>query len=41
VGYGIYQGKHPVEQHAPDPNKKTLVVLGMGASPYPRNFEQH
>lgn len=30
MGYGIYQGKHPVEQHAPDPNKKTLVVLGTG-----------
>lgn len=28
TGYGIYQGKHPVEQRDPDPNKKTLVVLG-------------
>ena len=37
VGYGIYQGKNPVEQHAPDPKKKTLVVLGMETSPSPRN----
>ena len=28
AGYGIYQGKHPPEQEAPDPKKKTLVVLG-------------
>jgi hypothetical protein len=35
VGYGIYQDRHPEPQTEPDPNKKTLVILGM--SPY--NFE--
>ncbi|KAF2767689.1 external NADH-ubiquinone oxidoreductase 1 mitochondrial precursor [Teratosphaeria nubilosa] len=30
VGYGIYQGRTPAEQEMPDPNKKTLVVLGTG-----------
>lgn len=28
TGYGVYQSKHPAEQQAPDPKKKTLVVLG-------------
>lgn len=28
IAYGIYQNRHPVEQVEPDPNKKTLVVLG-------------
>jgi hypothetical protein len=36
VSYGIYLSKHPMEQHAPDPKKKTLVVLGMETSPSPR-----
>lgn len=26
--YGIYVNRNPVDQQAPDPNKKTLVVLG-------------
>jgi len=30
TGYGIYINRNPVEQHAPDPNKKTLVILGTG-----------
>ncbi|KAF2157266.1 FAD/NAD(P)-binding domain-containing protein [Myriangium duriaei CBS 260.36] len=30
VGYGIYQNRMPAEQDEPDPNKKTLVVLGTG-----------
>jgi NADH:ubiquinone reductase (non-electrogenic) len=30
TGYGIYQNRHPIEQQAPDPSKKTLVVLGTG-----------
>nr|POF18625.1 external alternative nadh-ubiquinone oxidoreductase, mitochondrial [Quercus suber] len=30
MGYGIYQNRTPVEQAEPDPNKKTLVVLGSG-----------
>lgn len=29
TGYGIYQNRNPVDQHEPDPNKKTLVILGM------------
>ena len=29
MGWGIYQSKHPADQQEPDPNKKTLVVLGM------------
>ena len=28
VGYGVWQLRHPVEQLPPDPNKKTLVILG-------------
>lgn len=28
TGYGIYQNRTPAEQELPDPNKKTLVVLG-------------
>ncbi|EME86178.1 uncharacterized protein MYCFIDRAFT_88293 [Pseudocercospora fijiensis CIRAD86] len=30
TGYNIYQDRYPEEQHPPDPNKKTLVVLGTG-----------
>ncbi|KXT05453.1 hypothetical protein AC578_11047 [Pseudocercospora eumusae] len=30
TGYNIYQDRWPEEQHQPDPNKKTLVVLGTG-----------
>ncbi|KAK3114393.1 NADH:ubiquinone oxidoreductase [Teratosphaeriaceae sp. CCFEE 6253] len=30
VGYGIYQGRTPMEQFDPDSSKKTLVVLGTG-----------
>lgn len=29
--YGIYVNRHPIDQQAPDPNKKTLVVLGKRA----------
>lgn len=29
TGYNIYQSRNPVEQREPDPNKKTLVVLGV------------
>lgn len=29
TGYNIYQGKYPPDQEPPDPNKKTLVILGM------------
>ena len=29
IGYGIYVSRSPAEQVEPDPNKKTLVVLGM------------
>lgn len=29
MGFGIYQNRTPAEQEDPDPNKKTLVVLGM------------
>ncbi|KAL9079209.1 MAG: hypothetical protein Q9157_001878 [Trypethelium eluteriae] len=30
VGYGIYISRNPEDQAEPDPNKKTLVVLGTG-----------
>ncbi|KAK3356989.1 hypothetical protein B0T25DRAFT_537985 [Lasiosphaeria hispida] len=30
VGYGIYDDRHPEPQVAPDPSKKTLVILGTG-----------
>ncbi|KAI9687929.1 MAG: NADH:ubiquinone oxidoreductase [Bathelium mastoideum] len=30
VGYGIYVSRNPEDQAEPDPNKKTLVVLGTG-----------
>jgi NADH:ubiquinone reductase (non-electrogenic) len=29
LAYNIYTISHPVEQVEPDPDKKTLVVLGM------------
>lgn len=29
TSYGIYLNRNPVDQQAPDPTKKTLVVLGM------------
>lgn len=29
TGYGVWAGKNPPVQDAPDPKKKTLVVLGM------------
>ena len=32
VGYGIYLSRSPAEQLEPDPNKKTLVVLGISAN---------
>lgn len=28
IGYGVYQDRHPEPQVEPDPNKKTLVILG-------------
>jgi len=28
IGYGIWDMRHPEDQPAPDPNKKTLVILG-------------
>lgn len=28
LAYGIYLQRHPEEQFPPDPNKKTLVILG-------------
>lgn len=28
VAYSIYELRHPIEQIAPDPKKKTLVILG-------------
>ena len=28
IGYGIYISRNPEDQAEPDPNKKTLVVLG-------------
>lgn len=30
ISYGIYQMRNPDDQPAPDPNKKTLVILGTG-----------
>ncbi|GAD95091.1 alternative NADH-dehydrogenase [Paecilomyces variotii No. 5] len=30
VAYSIYELRHPAEQVEPDPNKKTLVILGSG-----------
>ncbi|EIT83429.1 NADH-dehydrogenase [Aspergillus oryzae 100-8] len=30
VAYSIYELRHPIEQIAPDPKKKTLVILGTG-----------
>ncbi|OAA68056.1 alternative NADH-dehydrogenase [Niveomyces insectorum RCEF 264] len=30
IGYSIYQDRHPEPQLPPDPNKKTLVILGTG-----------
>ncbi|KAJ2899043.1 putative external mitochondrial NADH-ubiquinone oxidoreductase 1 precursor [Zalerion maritima] len=30
AGYGIWLDRHPAPQQQPDPNKKTLVVLGTG-----------
>ena len=41
VGYGIYIGRSPAEQMEPDPNKKTLVVLGMFVSHDQREGDQH
>lgn len=29
LGYSIFNWRHPTDQLPPDPNKKTLVVLGM------------
>lgn len=31
IGYGIYEMRNPPEQPNPDPNKKTLVILGTTA----------
>ena len=31
MAYNIYQSKYPADQEPPDPNKKTLVILGMYA----------
>ena len=28
LGYSIYEMRHPVDQYEPDPEKKTLVILG-------------
>jgi len=28
IGYGVWQLRNPVDQLPPDPNKKTLVILG-------------
>lgn len=33
LAYSIYDLRHPEEQYEPDPNKKTLVILGMTRSP--------
>lgn len=30
IGYGIYEMRNPPDQLQPDPNKKTLVILGTG-----------
>ncbi|KAL7905501.1 pyridine nucleotide-disulfide oxidoreductase domain-containing protein [Trichoderma velutinum] len=30
TAYNIYDDRHPDEQYEPDPNKKTLVILGTG-----------
>ncbi|WEW61706.1 NADH:ubiquinone oxidoreductase [Emydomyces testavorans] len=30
LGYSIYSLRHPAEQFVPDPDKKTLVILGTG-----------
>ncbi|UKZ53288.1 hypothetical protein TrVGV298_007080 [Trichoderma virens] len=30
TAYNIYEDRHPDEQYEPDPNKKTLVILGTG-----------
>ncbi|KAK9376654.1 uncharacterized protein V1513DRAFT_439309 [Lipomyces chichibuensis] len=30
LAYGIYEDRHPVDQHPADPSKKTLVILGSG-----------
>ncbi|KAL4917552.1 hypothetical protein BDW62DRAFT_183353 [Aspergillus aurantiobrunneus] len=30
LAYSIYDQRHPTEQFVPDPNKKTLVILGTG-----------
>ncbi|KAM0246592.1 hypothetical protein ACHAQJ_010175 [Trichoderma viride] len=30
TAYSIYDDRHPNEQYEPDPNKKTLVILGTG-----------
>ncbi|KAF5860481.1 NADH:ubiquinone oxidoreductase, partial [Aspergillus alliaceus] len=30
VAYSVYALRHPIEQVRPDPNKKTLVILGTG-----------
>ncbi|KAG2415345.1 hypothetical protein HFD88_006536 [Aspergillus terreus] len=30
LAYSIYDQRHPLEQFEPDPNKKTLVILGTG-----------
>ncbi|KAK9365511.1 hypothetical protein V1509DRAFT_632857 [Lipomyces kononenkoae] len=30
LAYGIYEDRHPVDQHPSDPSKKTLVILGSG-----------
>lgn len=35
VGYGTYQDRHPEPQVAPDPSKKTLVILGKPCRPSP------
>ena len=33
VGWVVYQDRNPPPQNPPDPNKKTLVILGMSAFP--------
>lgn len=33
LAYGVYELRNPEDQFEPDPNKKTLIILGKNAFP--------
>lgn len=40
LGWSIYALRHPEEQYEPDPEKKTLVILGMSRSRSRADFKR-